>query len=208
MSIKLDANVHNRLQSYGDYVPGDEIDKPCSIKGNVELILPSEKLRNIKLDYQESLLIKSEPISSVDLKGTTVLTYNDDKSAKIVGAFKSTGVVSLDDGHPYESDLTLDMFILNISPISIQDHEKYEMNGDKITLTSNTIVKYDQKEMTLVLSPLIFNHDLTYIDVKAKATTPYEKLHNIDLDLKHEVTFLQCYSLLFIFRKLLTQDLD
>jgi len=150
--------------------------------------LPSEKLRNVKLDFTNDLLIQPDPAGIVDLKGSTVLTYNDDKSIKIEGAFKSSGIS--DDQHPYESNLKLDLTILKIPPISIHDHFKFEPNGDKVTITTNTIVKYNQKEMTVALNPLIYNHDLTHIDVKAKATTPYEKLHNIDLELKHEVLFL------------------
>ncbi|XP_071631577.1 apolipophorins [Temnothorax longispinosus] len=173
-----------QLKSSENFVPGNEIDKPCTIKGNAELILPSEKLRNVKLDYAYDLLIQSETDGVFDLKGSTALTYNDDKSVKIEGAFKSSGIS--DGDHPYESDLQLDLAILKIPPIAFRDHAKYEPSGDKVTITSNSIVKFDQKEITLALNPLTFNRDLTYIDVKAKATTPYEKLNNIDLELKHE----------------------
>jgi len=152
----------------------------------VELILPSEKLRNVKLDITQSLLIQPETTGVVDLKGSTVLTYNDDKSAKLEGTFKSSGIG--DGEHLYESDLQLNLAILNTPPISIHDQFKYEPNGDKVTITTNTIVKYDQKELTLALNPVTYNRDLTQINVKAKATTPYEKLHNIDLELKHEVS--------------------
>ncbi|XP_018393503.1 PREDICTED: apolipophorins [Cyphomyrmex costatus] len=173
-----------QLKSSGNYIPGNDVDKPCTIKGNAELILPSEKLRNIKVDYTHDLLIQPETTGIVNLKGLTTLTYNDDKSIKLDGAFKSSGIY--DGEHPYDSDLQLDLSILKIPPISLNDHFKYEPNGDKVTVTTNTIVKYDQKEMTLALSPLTYNRDLTHIDVKAKATTPYEKLHSIDLELKHE----------------------
>lgn len=169
---------------------GNDNDKPCTIKGNVELILPSEKLRNIKLDITQSLLVQPETAGVVDLKGSTVLTYNDDKSVKLEGSFKSSGI---EDGeHPYENDLQLDLAILKTPPISIHDQFKYEPNGDKVTITTNTIVKYNQKEITLALNPVTYNQDLTQINVKAKATTPYENLHNIDLELKHEVPSQQC----------------
>ncbi|KAG5308105.1 APLP protein, partial [Acromyrmex insinuator] len=173
-----------KLKSSGNYIPGNDVDKPCTIKGNTELILPSEKLRNIKLDYSHDLLIQPEPAGIVSLKESTTLTYNDDKSIKLDGAFKSSGIYDYE--HPYESDLQFDLTILKIPPISLKDHFKYEPNDDKATLTTNTIVKYDQKEITFALNPLIYNRDLTHIDVKAKATTPYEKLHSIDLELKHE----------------------
>ncbi|XP_011691522.1 PREDICTED: apolipophorins [Wasmannia auropunctata] len=173
-----------QLKSSGNYVPGNDVDTPCKIKGNTELILPSEKLRNVKLDFDHDLLIQPETAGIVDLKGSTVLTYNDDKSVKIKGAFKSSGIS--DGEHPYESDLQLDLAILKTPPISFHDQFKYEPDGDKVTITTNTNVKYDQKEITLALNPVTYNHDLTHIDVKAKATTPYEKLHNIDLELKHE----------------------
>ncbi|XP_012523598.1 apolipophorins [Monomorium pharaonis] len=187
-SYKCAASYGKNLQlkSSGDFVPGNEIDKPCTIKGNVELILPSEKLRNVKLDFEDEILIQDQQAETdiVDLKSSAVLTYNDDKTIKIKGAYKSIGIS--DGEHPFETDVQLDLAVLKIPPISYHDHSKYVPSDDKVTITSNTIVKYDQKEMTLALNPLTFNHDLTHIDVKAKATTPYEKLHNIDLELNHE----------------------
>lgn len=149
-------------------------------------------MRNVKLDFEHDLLIQDQQSETdvVDLKGSTVLIYNDDKSVKLNGAFKSIGI---NDGeHPFETELKLDLAVLKNSPISYHDHFKYEPNGDKVTITINSLVKYDQKEITFALNPLTYHRDLTLIDVKAKATTPYEKLHNIDLELKHEVPFLQC----------------
>ncbi|XP_011871153.1 PREDICTED: apolipophorins [Vollenhovia emeryi] len=172
-----------QLKCSGHIVIGDDIDKPHKIKGDVELILPSEKLRNVKLDYAHDLLIQ-EAADVVDLKGTTVLTYNDDKSAKLVGAFKSTGN---DDGeHPYESDLQLELTALKQPPITLHDHFKFEPKGDEATFNANMIIKQDQKELSLALGPVTYNRDLTHIDLKAKATTPYEKLRNMDLELKHK----------------------
>lgn len=185
MSIKLKVNI--RSQSSGSFVPGNDVDKPDKIKGDVELVLPSEKLRNVKLDFAHDLLIQRQAAGVVDLKGKTVLTYNDDNTAKIEGAFKSSGIG--DGEHPYESDLQLNLAIFKAPPITFHDYAKYEPKGDKATITTNTIIKYDQKEMTLALNPVTFNRDFTQIDVKAKATTPYEKLRNIDLELKHEVSF-------------------
>lgn len=185
MSYKGTSSIGKdfQLKSSGNIVPGNDVDKPCTYKGNVDLILPSDKLRNVKLDFTESILIQSEK-NGIDLKGTTVLTYNDDKSVKIEGAFKSSGI---NDGeHRYESDLQLDLAILKTPPITLSDHFEFEPKGDKVTITTNTIVKYDQKEITLALNPVTYDSDLTHIDVKAKVTTPYEKLHNIDLELKHE----------------------
>ncbi|KAL0104310.1 hypothetical protein PUN28_017203 [Cardiocondyla obscurior] len=173
-----------QLKSSGNYIPGNEIDSPCKVKGNAELILPSEKLRNVKLDFNQDVLIQSESGGVVDTKGSTTLTYNDDKSIKVDGAFKSSGLY--DGEHPYESDLRLDLNILKVPPISLNDHFKYEPSGEKVTITTNTVVKYDQKEITLAFNPITYNLDLTNVDVKAKATTPYEKLHNIDLELKHQ----------------------
>ncbi|KAL6267909.1 hypothetical protein P5V15_000977, partial [Pogonomyrmex californicus] len=173
-----------QLKSSGNFVPGNNIDKPCTYKGNTELILPSEKLRNIKLDYTDSLLTQQQSDGIIDYKGSVAIVYNDDKSAKIDSAVKISGIG--DGEHLYEYDLQLNTVILNYPPISIQDHFKYEPTSDKVTITYDTILKYDQKELTLSLNPVTYDHDLTHIDVKAKATTPYEKLHNIDLELKHE----------------------
>ncbi|XP_018353837.1 PREDICTED: apolipophorins [Trachymyrmex septentrionalis] len=176
-----------KLKSSGNYIPSNYVDKPYTIEGNAELILPSEKLRNIKFDYSQNALVQFEStglINYLDLKDSMTLTYNDDKSIKSNRIFKSSGIY--DGEHPYDSDLQFDLTILKIPPISFKNYFKYEPNDDKATLTTNTIAKYDQKEITFALNPVIYNRDLTHIDIKAKATTPYEKLHSIDLELKHE----------------------
>lgn len=206
VSIKLVCvNICYCLQNSGNFVRGNNIDKPDTINGNVELILPSEKLRNVKLDFTHALIIQSENAGIVDLKGSTVLTFNEHNSAKIEGTYKSSGIS--DGEHPYENDVQLHLAILKVPPLTYHNYFKYEINGDKMTITTHSAIKFDQKEITLTLNPVTFNRDLTHIAVKAKSTTPYEKLHNVDFELKHEVSFLQC-SLLFVFSQLFTQDLN
>jgi len=149
--------------------------------------LPSEKLRNVKFDYERSLLVQRETGGIVDLHGYTTLTYNDDKSIKIEGAMKSSGIRDWDYAH--EDDIKLTLSILKLPPITCEDSFKYEPAENKAKIIRKTSIKYDQKDLILSIDPLIFNHDLSYIELKAKANTPYKTLHQVDLDLKHEVSF-------------------
>lgn len=173
-----------QVKSSGNYVPGNEVDKPCTVSGNAELVLPFQELHHVNLDFKNSLLSQSEEGGKFELGGSTTLTYNKDKSVQIEGALKTSGI---NDGeHPYESDLKIDLTVLKIPPLTLQDHFKYVPNDDKVTITTNTIVKYDQKELIVAIDSLTYDRDFTHVDVKAKATTPYEKLRHIDLELKHE----------------------
>lgn len=174
-----------RSQNSGTFVHGNHVDQPCTISGNAELVLPFEELHHVNLDYKNSFLIEE---NKIDLEGSTTLTYNKDKTVKIEGAFKSSG--NNDGEHPYESDLKFDVTVLKAPPLSLHDHFKLVPNDDKVTVTTNTIVKYDQKELTLAIDSLTYDRDLTHIDAKAKVTTSYEKLRHIDLELKHEVMLL------------------
>ncbi|KAM0732090.1 Apolipophorin [Formica fusca] len=174
-----------QAKSSGNYVPGNNVDKPCTLNGNLELVLPFEGLYYVNLDLKNSLLSQSEEEGGkLELEGSSTLTYNKDKSVKVAGALKTSGI---NDGeHPYESDLKVDLTVLQIPPFTYQEYFKYVPNNDKVTITTNTIVKYGQKELTLAIDSLTYDRDLTHVDIKAKATTPYEKLRQIDLELKHE----------------------
>lgn len=175
------------MQSSGNYVPGNNVDKPCTLSGNLELVLPFEGLYHVNLDVKNSLLSQPEEGGKLELEGSSTLTYNKDKSVKIDGALKRSGIY--DGEHPYESDLKVDLTVLQIPPLTYQEFFKYVPNNDKVTITTNTIVKYGPKELTAAIDSLTYDRDLTHIDIKAKATTPYEKLRHIDIELKHEVRF-------------------
>lgn len=169
------------LQSSIKYVPG----KPNTVSGDVNLILPFEKLSNVKFDYKASLLCEKN--DDYDLQGSSTLTYNDDKTIKLDGGLKSSGI--FDGQHLYEYDVKLTATVLKNPPITLHDQFKYEPADGKVKVTYNTAVSSGEKEVKLTVDPLIYDEDLTHVDLKAKASTPYEKLRNINLDLQHQVTF-------------------
>lgn len=157
----------------------------------MELELPFEGLRQVNLDLKNSLLSQSE---KVEWAGSSELTYNKDKSIKFDGVLTSNGIY--DQEHPYESSLKIDLIVLKLPPILFQDYFKYVPNGNKVTINTKSTFKYGSKELTTTIESLTFDRDFTHIDLKAKATTSYENLHNIDLELKHEVTFTTLFILL------------
>lgn len=169
-----------QLKSSGNYLPGD-VDKPCTCSGNVELGLPFEGLHQVNFDFKNSLLSQ---LKKVEWEGSSEFTYNKDKSIKFDGAFKSSGI---DDWEQfYESDLKVDLTVLKLPPFLYQDYYKYVPNGDKVTISTKSTVKYGPKELTTTIESLTFDRDFTHIDIKAKVITPYENLRNIDVELKHE----------------------
>lgn len=188
-------------QTSGNYIPGNSDDKPCKMNSNVELILPSEKLRNLKLDFKCSLLNQPEK-HHFDMQLSSDLIYNDDKSIKFEGFTKINGIVDTEHAHNGETKIVTTLY--NQPPIVYHDSYNYEPNGEKVKITRKTIVNFDGKEATLTIDSFTFNRDFSSVHLIGKATTPYEKMHNIDFSLNHEVKFAVSFvnvnhSYLFLF---------
>lgn len=173
------------LQGTSNFVPGNEMDKPCTHEGEIEMILPSKKLRNIKLDFKNSLLQQPQEGGLFDGKGSATLTYNDDKTIKFDGSHKHSGIMDLE--HPHESDLKVALTILKLAPLIMSDSYKYTPDGDKVKMSSSTNVNYGGKELSLDIDNLEYDRDLTSIKMDGKATTPYEKMRRIEYTFKHQV---------------------
>ncbi|XP_011144506.2 apolipophorins [Harpegnathos saltator] len=171
------------LKSSANYVPGDENEKPCILNGNLELVLPSEKLRNLKLDFKSSLLNQPEK-HHIDAKLVSDLTYNDDKSIKFEGFSKSNGIRASD--HPHDGELKIVLTIHKQPPIVIHDTFSYEPNDEKMKITRKMITNFDNKETVITIDSFICNRDFSSIHLIGKATTPYENMHNVDFSLNHE----------------------
>jgi len=170
------------LQSSTNYAPGT----PYTLSGNVDLVssyVIPKKLSNVKYDYKISILCEK---NNYDLQGSSTLTYND-KRFKLDGGLKTSGI--FDEEHPYDYDLKLTATLLDNPPITIHDHLKYEPVDGKVKIITNTVLSCGEKEVKITIDPLIYDRDFTHIDLNAKASTSYEKLRNINLELQHEVTF-------------------
>lgn len=152
-------------------------------------------MRNIKLDFKNSLLSQPEQDGLFDLQESATLVYNDDKTISYEGTYKQSGVTDVN--HPHEGDIKIALTVLKSPRLILHDSFKYTPEGDKTKVSRNTIVNYGDKEMTLTIDSLVFKRDMSYIHVKGKATTPYEKLHNLDFTLDHEVMFTRVYTRIF-----------
>ncbi|XP_032678528.1 apolipophorins [Odontomachus brunneus] len=181
MSEYMAATVGKfHLKGTDNYIPGNH-DQPCKINSNVELILPSEKLRNIKLDFTCSLLKQPEKF---DMQLSSDLIYNDDKSIKFEGFVKANGIIDTEKAH--NGELKIITTLYNQPPIVYHDSFNYEPNGEKIKITRKTIVNFDGKETTITIDSCTLNRDFSSVHLIGKATTPYEHMHNIDFSLDHE----------------------
>ncbi|XP_014488121.1 PREDICTED: apolipophorins [Dinoponera quadriceps] len=172
-----------QLKSTANYIPGDENDKPYAGNGNVELLLPSEKLRNLKLDYKVSYLDQPKK-NHEDLQYEINLIYNDDKSIKLESFSKSTGTTDTD--QPHSGDYKVALTLHNNPPIVFHDTFNYMSEGDKIKITRKTTGIVDGKETTIIIDNLTYNNDLSSIHLSGKAVTPYEHMNNVDFSINHE----------------------
>lgn len=159
--------------------------KPCTLSGDVDLVLPFEKLNSVKWDYKIVNLRDDEKNDDFEESGSSTLTYNKDKTIKLDGTVKSKG--KLDCEHPHEHNLKLTLTVFKNPPITLEDQVKYEPADGKVKIARNTVLSSGDKEVKITIDPLIYDKELTHVELKAKASTPYEKLRNIDLELKHEV---------------------
>lgn len=124
----------------------------------------------------------------MDNKLSMDLTYNDDKTIKMESDQKLSG---MHDHHYHEGDYKLTLTILKMPTIAVQNSFKYEPHAEneKAKLSHNTRVAYGEKEVKLAVDSLTFTRDLSFVNVNAKLTTPFEKLHNVDITLNHEVKY-------------------
>lgn len=150
------------------------------------MVLPSEKLRNLKLDLKGSLLKQPEN-HYIKSEWSSDLTYNDDKTIKFDGFINNNGIYDIEHAHDGEMKITLTLY--NKPPMMVYDKFTYEPLGEKMKATRNLIYNVDGKETTIIIDSLICNRDFSSIHLSGKATTPYEKMHNVDFSLNHEVQF-------------------
>lgn len=121
----------------------------------------------------------------INLEWSSGLTYNDDKSIKFEGFMKGSSVSDLE--HKCFGDVKFVTTIHDQPPVIYEDNWNYEPNGDRGEITRKTSMKCGDEEITIIIDSLKFHHDYTSIQLNGKATTPYEKMHNIDFTMNHEV---------------------
>ncbi|XP_063988684.1 apolipophorins [Diachasmimorpha longicaudata] len=184
-SWKLHSSLGNDLSITGsaNYFDGCSQKKPSTGDINIELQLPSEKLRNLKYQSTGSLQLPHDDVG--DLEGSTdhTLIYNDDK--KISGNLHVRGTGLLP-GQKKESTATLTLVVLKNSPLIINTNVKYHPFGDMKGGNGSITVEYGDKKVGLNIDAK-YNRDLSHVGVNVKATTPSEKLQNVEFGIERIV---------------------
>lgn len=178
-SWKLESSLGNDLsvKGSGKYYDGHSVQKPRTANVDVALILPSEKLRNLKYQGSSSLVLPQGVDSEFDYKTSQSLTYNDDKTIKVDGHLHQNG---FEPGQKKDGSAKITLAILAQPPLTIGGSFKHDPTAE-IKHGSGTLnIKYGDKELT-AQTDASYDLALNNIAVGIKATTPVEKFHSVDV---------------------------
>ncbi|XP_015121091.1 apolipophorins [Diachasma alloeum] len=179
-SWKLDSSFGNDLtiNAGGNHLNGYYENKPSIADISIALQLPNEKLRNLKYHGKISLLLPNENINDFEYTTIQTLTYNDDKTISgdiniRANGFQQPGEIKK------ESTGKLKLVILQHSPLIINGNIKYDPSGEIKRGDGSIVVNYGDKKVALNFDST-YKLDLSHIGMNIKATTPAEKLHNVE----------------------------
>ncbi|KAJ8687230.1 hypothetical protein QAD02_023024 [Eretmocerus hayati] len=159
---------------------GNVIDKPTKLKGSVEAKFPSDKLKNIKFDFDNSAVRKKSANEEFDLKNEASLTYNNDKNMKFNQEYKySIGP----DAKKIDQSYTATIKVLDKPPVTVNAKHDLDYTGDLKKIHHAGNVKFGEKEYS---GDVLVSVKMNKLAVKGKFMSPHEKLKNIDLDYNYE----------------------
>ncbi|XP_058796215.1 apolipophorins [Phymastichus coffea] len=173
------------IKSNIDIVHGNHVDKPHTIKGIVEAKLPSEKLKNIKFEIDETILDKKDDDGVFEYSKSKTLTYNDDKTIKLNVRYKHSGNMNFDDLGRFKRSYTANLKILDKPALTITEEYDHDLTGDTKKAHEKGSIKFGDKEVTGDVQAQ-WSPEFNKIGINGKFTTPIEKLKNIDLQLNHK----------------------
>lgn len=174
------------LQSNVNVKKGNNVDKPYKIDGVWDMKLPSENLKNLKLELVSSLLDSDEK-DLFKSSGTVKLTYNTNrkielsKELELIGMNKNLEV-------PSEGKGKLNLNILDFSPVQLSGSYKYDPTPEKKSATLVLDGQYGSKTLSL-RSDNEYLPSVATVNLKAKGNLKLEKMDNVDLQLVYKVFF-------------------
>ncbi|XP_023246016.1 apolipophorins [Copidosoma floridanum] len=174
-----------QVKSNVNIVSGNRADKPWTIKGFVEAKLPSDKLKNIRYDFDDSVMDQADENGVFEFTRARTLTYNDDKTIKLNSHYKHSGSKGFDSFGKFERAVTSSLKILDKPTLSISENYNHDLTEDVKKVHEKGSVKYGDKEVTGDLN-LQWHSDFTKVSVNGKFTTPLDKLKNVDLQMDHK----------------------
>lgn len=165
---------------------GNNIDKPCKIDAVWDMKLPSENLKNLKLELVSSLLDSNEK-DLFKSSGTVKLTYNNDRKIELSKELELIGM-NKNLESPSEGKGKLNMNILDLSPVQLSGSYKYDPTPEKKSATLVLDGQYGSKTLSL-RSDNEYLPSVATVNLKAKGNLKFEKLNNVDLQLVYKVFF-------------------
>lgn len=165
---------------------GNSIDKPCKIDGVLDMKLPSDNLKNLKLELVSSLLDSDEK-DLFKSSGIVKLTYNTDRKIELSKELELIGMNKNLEG-PSEGKGKLNLNILDLSPAQLSGSYKYDPTPEKKSATLVLDGQYGSRTLSL-RSDNEYLPSVAIINLKAKGNLKFEKLNNVDLQLVYKVFF-------------------
>ena len=156
------------------------------MKGEIEAKLPSDQLKNIKFEFDETILDQQDDSGIVEYTKLKILTYNDDKKISLNTNYKSNGNKNFEDLTKYERTFTGTLTVLDKPTLTVSENYNHDLTGEIKKANEKYTIKYGDKTGTGDLT-LQWHPELTKITANGKFTTPFEKLKNIDLQIDHKV---------------------
>lgn len=151
----------------------------------IEIKLPSEKLKSIKFELSDSILVPVAIDGRFEYIQKHQLTYNGDKTVKLDSHF--TGVGIADESHNSEGSGKVTVTLPSNAPVTVGYGYKHnplkELKESAVSLNLN----YGNKQTSLALDSTYNNKNI--FNVNLKATTPIEKIRNVDIKIQHKVYF-------------------
>lgn len=164
------------VKGAGNYYNGHDENKPSHAEVGIALQLPNDKLRNLKYEGKSSLLLPHENVGDFEYSTAQSLTYNDDKT---ISGDINIGAKGFQPGQKKEATGKLKLVILQHSPLTVDANIKYDPSGELKKGDSSINVNYGDKKVGLNLDAM-YKLDLSHIGMNIKATTPNEKLRDVE----------------------------
>ncbi|XP_012266095.2 apolipophorins [Athalia rosae] len=185
-TFKVYSSLGNKLsfQVHGNTVRGNNDDKPCTADVVFELKLPSDKLKNVKLDISASVLTPEKTGGRFEYIQKTQLTYNEDKTAKIDWHFANSGIP--DEQNVMEGSGKVTFAIHSNAPVTAGYTYRHNPINELKESAGSFNINYGNKQTSLAVDSS-YRKNLDVLNINIKASTPIEKIRNVEVKLQHTV---------------------
>ena len=138
----------------------------------------------MKLECSDSFLIPKEAGGLIEIIQSSTLVYNDDQKIKLNTHIKHTGVPSKTVKSEGSGKIVLT--VLSHPSLTIDGKYAHDPTADTKKGSLSADVLYGDKKTSVAVDSE-YLPDLSSVSTNIKATTPIEKLKNVNLQFTHKV---------------------